>query len=383
MSARLIRSASSEESVQLSARRKPIVAFIALAGVLTFTAACGSGKDVALPTSAPTSDPTTPSSSTETSSSAPSSSSVAPATTTTPPKATGGPVKPPGLPQPPVGAPGPGTVPAPGSVGFRGDAAALKVIDGPANAPAGTKWNAGQLQVLANDLVLDRVSVRGGITFSGGGTLTIRNSVVEGNRSSQSVVLGLKGHLDISDSTLKWKAGDTPGNQWGNGAVHGDSTMTLRRNDISGTPDGIQNGPGRSTIEQNYIHDLARLGTYPNNTHNDGIQSYGGPDLIIRNNRIDIEGPDGVAYDGTHQNGAIFVQPGGGGASNLQVVGNFLAGGGYIMRLEGPISGAVVTDNRFGPITGGWGEVLVDKGVGIAAWSNNTSNAGKPVNKPS
>lgn len=365
----------------MSARRKPHAVFIALAGVLAFTAACGSGKDVALPTSAPTSDPTTSNASTSSSSAAPSSSSVTPTTsTTTPPKATGGPVKPPA---PPGGAPAPGTVPAPGSVGFRGDAAALKVIDGPGNAPAGTKWNAGQLQVLSNDLVLDRVSVRGGITFQGGGTLTIRNSIVEGNRSSQSVVLGLKGHLDISDSTLRWKAGDVPGTTWGNGAVHGDSTMTLRRNDISGTPDGIQNGPGRSTIEQNWIHDLARLGSYPNNTHNDGIQSYGGPDLVIRHNRIDIEGPDGVAYDGTHQNGAIFVQPGGGGASNLQVIGNFLAGGGYIMRLEGPISGAVVNDNRFGPTNGGWGEVLVDKGVGIASWANNLSNEGKPVNRPS
>lgn len=380
MSARLIRSASSDTSARLSARRKPYVAFIALAGVLTFTAACGSGKDVALPTSAPTSDPTTPSSTTASSSAAP-SSSVAP-TTTTPPKATGGPVKP-STPQAPVGAPGPGTVPAPGSVGFRGDAATLRVIDGPGNAPAGTKWNTGQLQVLANDLVLDRVFVKGGITYSGGGTLAIRNSIVEGNRNSQSAVLGLKGHLDISDSTLRWKAGDAPGNQWGNGAVHGDSTMTLRRNDISGTPDGIQNGPGRSTIEQNYIHDLARLGSYPNNTHNDGIQSYGGPDLIIRHNRIDIEGPDGVAYDGTHQNGAVFVQPGGGGASNLQVVGNFLAGGGYIMRLEGPITGAVVTDNKFGPTTGGWGEVLIDKNVAVASWSNNTSNSGKLLNKPS
>ncbi|MFD4638772.1 right-handed parallel beta-helix repeat-containing protein [Lentzea sp. NPDC058436] len=381
MSARLIRSASPERSARSSARRRPYAASIALAGVLAFTAACGSGKDVALPTSAPTSDPTTPSSSTSSSSAAPSSSSVVPTTTTTtPPKATGGPPKPPA---PPVGAPGAGTVPAPGSVGFRGDAAALKVIDGPGNAPAGTKWNAGQLQVVANDLVLDGVSVKGGITFQGGGTLTIRNSIVEGNRSSQSAVLGLKGHLDISDSTLRWKAGDTPGNTWGNGAVHGDSTMTLRRNDISGTPDGIQNGPGRSLIEQNWIHDLARIGTYPNNTHNDGIQSYGGPDLIIRNNRIDIEGPDGVAYDGTHQNGAVFVQPGGGGASNLQVVGNFLAGGGYIMRLEGPISGAVVTDNKFGPTTGGWGEVLVEKNVAIASWSNNTSDSGKAVNKPS
>jgi hypothetical protein len=285
--------------------------------------------------------------------------------------------------QPSGGSVAPGAVPDAGQVGFLGDPASLQVIDGANKGPAGTSWNSGVLQVTGNDVVLDKVFVKGGVTFQGSGTLTIKNSIIEGNHSAQSAVLGMKGHLDIQDSTIRWKAGDGgPQAQWGNGAIHGDSTMTLLRNDISGTPDGIQNGPGRSTIEQNYIHDLARIGTYPNNTHNDGIQSYGGPDLVIRYNRIDIEGPDGVAYDGTHQNGAVFVQPSGGSSTNLQVVGNFLAGGGFILRLEGPMSGAVLTDNKFGPTTGGWGEVLADKGIGIAAWSGNVSAAGKPVPQP-
>lgn len=274
-------------------------------------------------------------------------------------------------------------MPSAGQVGFRGDPGSLTVIDGPGKGPSGTTWNSGVLQVTGNDVTLDKVFVKGGVTFQGSGTLTVKDSIIEGNRSAQSAVLGMKGHLDIQDSTIRWKAGEGgPQDQWGNGAIHGDSTMTILRNDISGTPDGIQNGPGRSRIEQNYIHDLARIGSYPNNTHNDGIQSYGGPDLSIRYNRIDIEGPDGVAYDGTHQNGAVFVQPSGNSSQNLQVVGNFLAGGGYIVRLEGPMSGAVVTDNKFGPTTGGWGEVLVDKGVGIAQWSGNLAASGKPVDQP-
>ncbi|RZS40904.1 hypothetical protein EV193_103219 [Herbihabitans rhizosphaerae] len=289
----------------------------------------------------------------------------------------------------PTSAPAPGAlpsgvVPAPGQVGFRGDPATLKVVDGPGNAPAGTTWSAGVLRVSGKDVVLDKVFVKGGVEYNGTGTLAIRGSIVEGNRNSWAAVLGNSGHLDIRDTTVRWKAGDGgPNNKWGNGAIHGDSTMTVIRCDISGTPDGVQNGRGNSTFEQNHIHDLARFGSYPNNTHNDGIQNYGGANLVIKYNRIDIEGPDGVAYDGTHQNAALFFMPSGGNPSaNLQVVGNFLAGGGYILRLGAPMSGAVVADNRFGPTTGGWGEVTKDGGASLKQWANNLDNEGQPVRQP-
>ena len=258
------------------------------------------------------------------------------------------------------------------------------MIDGPATAPAGTTWSGGVLEVKRAGVVLDHVFVKGGIDYDAAGTLTITNSIVEGNANAQSAVLGRRGHLEIRDSTLRWKGGP-PQRSWGNGVVHGDSTMTLLRNDISGAPDGIQNGPGNSRIEQNHIHDLAMLGSSDADfTHNDGIQSYGGPNLVIRNNRIDIRDADGRAYDGKHQNGAVFVQPGGDAvSSNLQVVDNFLAGGGFTLRLEGPMRGAVVSGNRFGPTTGGWGEVLVDEtGVQIATWSDNLDNTGRALARP-
>ncbi len=327
---------------------------------------------IAPPTTAPTSDTTTSAPPTTTVSSAKptaTSSAKPPAPPATKPAPN------------PGGAVPPGAVPAAGQVGYRGDRAKLKVVDGPGSAPKGTTWNSGALRFAGGDVLLENVHVKGGIEYSGKGTLTIRNSVIEGNHFSWAPLLGNSGHIDVRDTTITYKDSQWPGKQWGNGAIHGDATVTVIRCDISGTPDGIQNGPGNSTIEQNHIHDLLRAGEYPNNTHNDGIQAYGGPNLSIRYNRIDISA-DGKAYDGTHQNGAVFVMPSDGwAAANLQVVGNYLAGGGYILRLGTPMSNVVVTDNRFGTTAGGFGEVLVD-GPGIVRWANNTSSTGKVINQP-
>lgn len=326
------------------------------------------------PTSAPTSTETTttsaPPSTTASSASPTASSTIKP--TTAKPTAT----------QPGGPPPGNGTAPAPGTVGYRGDRAKLKVVDGPGSAPPGTTWNSGALRFRGN-VTLDGVYVKGGIEYNGGGTLTIKNSVIEGNHNSWSPLLGNSGHINVSDTTITYKDDQWPGDKWGNGAIHGDATVTVVRCDISGTPDGIQNGPGNSTIEQNYIHDLLRAGTYPNNTHNDGIQSYGGPNTVIRYNRIDISA-DGKSYDGTHQNAAVFIMEGDAGqTTGLQIVGNYLAGGGYIMRVGASARGAIITDNKFGTTAGGWGEALIDKGATIAAWSNNVSSSNKQINKPS
>ncbi|RLK60579.1 hypothetical protein CLV68_1088 [Actinokineospora cianjurensis] len=327
------------------------------------------------PTSAPTSTetPTTtsaPPSSTTVSSAPPTASSTLKPST---PKPT--------APQP--GTPPPnGSAPQAGQVGFRGDRAKLKVVDGPGSAPPGTTWNSGALRFSGN-VTLENVYVKGGIEYNGKGTLTIKNSVIEGNHNSWAPLLGNSGHINVSDTTITYKDDQWPGPQWGNGAIHGDATVTVQRCDISGTPDGIQNGPGNSTIEQNYIHDLLRSGTYPNNTHNDGIQSYGGPNTVIRFNRIDISA-DGKAYDGTHQNAAVFIMEGDAGqTTGLQIVGNYLAGGGYIMRVGASARAAIITDNKFGTTAGGWGEAFVDKGATIAAWSNNVSSSNKQINKPS
>lgn len=370
-------------SAELSARRsaRAVAAIAALAALAACKPLAGKpAPDLPVPpdpvvaTSTPTSTPTATTAPTSilppTSVTAPTSAT---ATLTPRPPAT----KPTATP----GEPGSGAVPAPGSVGFRGDKGSLKVIDGPGSAPPGTQWNSGALRFGGGDVTLDGVYVKGGVEYSGRGTLTIRNSVIEGNRHSWSPLMANSGHVDVRDSTITYKDAQIPGDKWGNGVVHGDARMTLIRNDLSGAPDGIQNGSGQSVIEQNHIHDLRVFGTYPNNTHNDGIQSYGGPNLKIRYNRIDIS-IGGKAYDGTHQNAAVFIMPSSGhAADNLEIVGNYLSGGGYILRMGIPMSNAVVTGNKFGPTTGGWGEVLVD-GPGITQWSGNVDAEGKPVRQP-
>ncbi|CRK60315.1 hypothetical protein [Alloactinosynnema sp. L-07] len=358
-------------------------------GAIVLTAGCKpmAGKpapDLPTPSTTITIDPVPSTAPTTTAAPTTTSSSTAAPTTTVQPTATGtvSSPKPQPVPQPapPGGAVAAGTVPQPGQVGFRGDATKLKIVDGPGNAPAGTRWNTGALRFSGN-VTLDGVHVKGGIEYNGGGTLTIRNSIIEGNHFSWAPLLGNSGHIDVRDTTITYKDSQWPGPQWGNGAIHGDATVTVIRCDISGTPDGIQNGPGNSTIEQNYIHGMLRAGAYPNNTHNDGIQNYGGANLSIKYNRIDISA-DGKAYDGTHQNAAVFIMPDGSSPSkNLQVVGNYLAGGGYILRLGSPMSGTIVTGNRFGTTAGGWGEVLLDNG-GISQWANNVSASGAQVPQP-
>lgn len=277
----------------------------------------------------------------------------------------------------------PGVVPEPGGVGFRGDPRSLTVIDGSGRVPSGTRWDDGALRVDAANVVLDHVYVRGGVDFYGGGTLTIRNSIVEGDQRTWSPVMGRTAgsRLDLSDSTIRYRAGaPPPGPIWNNGAIQGDSTMSVVRCDISGTPTGIQNGPGDSLIEQNDIHGLKLLGVYPNETHNDGVQSYGGPGLVVRDNRIDIRGEDGRAYDGSHQTSAVFVQPSlTQPSTGLDVEGNYLVGGGFALRIEAPTTGAVVVDNTFGPTTGGFGAAAVDDGVVLTGWRNNVRESGASV----
>lgn len=261
-------------------------------------------------------------------------------------------------------------VPDPGDVGFRGDEASLTVIDSADTAPEGTTWTDGYLTVDAADLTLDGVRVAGGIDFLGSGTLTIRNSVIEGGGSWMIVVGREPGcGIVVEDSTLRLMAGEQPWVGNGAGAVHGPCRTTLRRNDISGAADGVQVGASGSVMEQNVIHDLALTGTYPDNSHNDGIQAYTSDDLLIRYNRIEI------GFDGEHQNAAVFLQ---GEFEQPAIVGNVLEGGGYFLRLEEGVREAIVTDNAFGPRGDAWGEALVAADA-AAVWERNVTTAGTPV----
>lgn len=271
-------------------------------------------------------------------------------------------------------------VPQPGEVGFTGDRSSLTVIDSASNAPDGTTWSNGTLRVDDANVTLNRVWVKGSVDYYGAGTLTIRDSLIEANGSSWAVVWGRSaaGTLNISDSTVRWPAAvPAPGPTWGTGAVNGESSMFLLRNDISGTVDGIQQSSGNSVFQQNYIHDLRMFGTYPNNSHNDGLQLYGGPNVAVLYNYIELNG-----YDGDHQNAAVFLSDDGPGFTAPQIIGNYLSGGGFTLRLEQGVADAVVTDNRFGPVAGGFGSVALAVGATLVQWSDNTTVDGEPVAEP-
>jgi hypothetical protein len=259
-------------------------------------------------------------------------------------------------------------------VGFRGDRGSLAVIDGKDSAPPGTSWVNGTLVIGSGSVTLTHVWVKGSIDFDGSGTLTVTDSVVQANGSSWSVVLGRNpaGRILISDSTIVWPQDVAPpSDDWGNGAVHGDARMVLRRNDISGTPDGVQQGSGNSTFEGNYIHGLRSLAQ----SHNDGIQLYGGPNVVIRGNYIVLDGPP------EFQNAAVFLSDDGGGFTGPVVDNNYLLGGGYVLRLEDGCKSAVVTANDFGPLAG-YGEVDVTAGASVDLWRDNVTATGRLLPRP-
>jgi hypothetical protein len=266
-------------------------------------------------------------------------------------------------------------------VGYLGDVGALRVIDGPGTAPAGTSWSGGALYVSASTLTLDGVYVKGGVVHEGSGVLTIRNSIIEGGYGTWMVLYGNRqgSTIDVRDSTLRWRGGVNPDVGSGNGAIQVSEALTIiaLRNDISGTADGLQLAGPNNRIEQNWIHGLAAVGQYPNNTHNDGIQIYNGSGLVIANNRIEI------GFDGVHQNAALFFQTGSASVASPRITGNYLQGGGYTLRFEGNTNGAIVQGNVFGPLEGGaWGDAYCWAPATIADWSGNRHVDGSTVPKP-
>lgn len=313
----------------------------------------------------------------------PTTTPPAPTTTlpTTPPPTTTLPTTPRPTTTAPTTTPPPGGPVQPGTVGFLGNPASLTVISGPDTAPPGTTWVAnGTLRVDTDNLRLDHVYVKGTIDYYGHGTLSIHDSIVESIGVGWAVILlrTTDAYFEISDSTVTWPADVAPpGSPWSNGCIHGDAASFVLRNDISGCPDGVQQAGGDSIYDSNYIHDPRLIGVYPNNSHNDGLQLYGGPDYVVRNNYIELEG-----YDGTHQNAAVFFSDDGARTPSPVVVNNYMSGGGFQLRFEATTSDAYVTDNIFGPLDGGFGHASASGGATIETWTRNVDNNGDTVPRP-
>jgi hypothetical protein len=156
------------------------------------------------------------------------------------------------------------------------------------------------------------------------------------------------------------------------GAGVAGANMTVQATDISGCADGIKAGPG-SIIAGNYIHDLG----FGDETHNDGIQIGDGEGVEIRGNSI-------VQVDnGNRQaNAAVFVQDTFDPVSGVSIVGNYVNGFGFTLRLSGRrITNSTIAGNVIGP-DHLFGPVLLDGGAEDAANGNSAVDNVRPDGSP-
>jgi hypothetical protein len=267
----------------------------------------------------------------------------------------------------------------PAQTGFQGTRSKLKVVpdDG---VPAGCVWDP-VLRYLEckGDAVIKDLYVKGGVDAYA--DLTITDSVIAANPTNWVLVneRSSGGHCSITHSTLTFANDGRPPANSGSWGVAGVNDMNGCRgdyefNDISGTPDGIDTGADHTVIAHNYIHDLAIVGTPPNETHNDGIQLFGCSGCSIVGNYVDI------GWDGVHQNSCFFESDGTPGRG-IVFTDNYLSGGGYPFRnMIG--TDMTVARNRFHLLPRQFGPTLIGPSATFAQWYGNRLTTGAIVARP-
>ena len=209
---------------------------------------------------------------------------------------------------------------------------------GNTGVPAGVtlKPYTGPTRITAAGTVIDGALITQPlVNVAGADNVTIRNSVIQA--SAFYLVLNDEGarNLQIIDAEL-----DGQGNTGNNAAIAGND-FSLTRVDIRGTVDGVKLG-SNVTIQDSYIHGL----TVSGDSHNDGMQSLGSDNVVIRHNTVIV--PPGATS-------AIILSTGSASSMrNIAIDGNLLGGGaytlygGYQSGQDDPsrVSDIVISNNR-------------------------------------
>ncbi|MEM9608805.1 MAG: right-handed parallel beta-helix repeat-containing protein [Actinomycetota bacterium] len=233
------------------------------------------------------------------------------------------------------------------------DASNTGVQDGVQLTPSGS------ITVRQDGAVIENLDVDGRIEVRAD-NVTIRNVRVTGD--SAHLIRNRGRNLLVEDVTLVGQQPCSAGIAFSN--------YTARRVDVSGCADGMK-ANGNVLIEDNYIHDLRKWA----GTHNDGIQSTGGSNIVIRDNRI--EG----AFRGSVS--AIKLTSEHNHLSDVVVEGNLFSGGNYTIYLtrkddmQAPTDIRIV-DNTFVRGTEKWGWLYNDNGPS-QVFSGNVWDDGTPV----
>lgn len=166
------------------------------------------------------------------------------------------------------------------------------------------------------------------------GTVTIKNSLLASD--GYWLILNDEGaKLTVTDCEL-----DGLGNRSGDSAVAG-YNKTIRRCNIHSTVDGLKIG-SNDAVEDSYIHDLVVTA----DSHNDGVQSLGSDNVVIRHNTI-------VLKEGATS--AILLSTGSADSmKHIRIEDNLLGGGAFTVYggyeagrdTLSKVSDVVITGNR-------------------------------------
>lgn len=239
----------------------------------------------------------------------------------------------------------------------------------------------GDLDVVTDTSVITRgpgtyegVYFNRGLYLSGAGAYVFRDCIIEGTDLSWLILaydanLGGSSTILLEDTTLRWKAGDTLSSE-GQGAIVNlgvSLTLSVVRCDISEKADGLQVA-GTVTVTDCYVHDLVWAGTPPDNTHNDGLQMFGGT--------LDLTGCYfDVGAQTPYSNSCAFFQ----GAEITSVLAehNYFNGGGYSYYVQN--GDHTVRYNTFGPDRLYGTHTFEGGGWSLVEWSGNVDHLGDPV----
>jgi fibronectin type 3 domain-containing protein len=299
--------------------------------------------------------------------------------------------------------PAAGSYVKPYSVGFLGDPATLTEYN-PTNGfvvpGCDTTWQPSGMRCDQTNLVLDHVHISGGpIYWTGGGNLTISNSIIE---SSGLGLGGIQAHacagcspyatlpnstITVTNSTLRYDLGQAMPPSQDTWAIFtpGDQAIVVIRNDMSGLPQGVKPA-ANSIVDSNFIHNLLQdystsgctaqsSAANPCDAHMDGIFSEGGNNLIVQRNYTDAP----LRFDTTSP---LFFQsspP----ITNVSVYANFLNGGSFTFANQDG-AGVNVQNNTFGSGVYGYayGPSPESPDASYTTWSGNVFTDGSTVPNP-
>lgn len=256
------------------------------------------------------------------------------------------------------------------NVGFKGNTDDLIVLNVNDTPPAGAVWDGPALRVNSDNFVFDGYILNGCLDIYGENP-TVRNCIINATSDSFWGIHGRAGTLTVEDTTIIGPGQNPAGVQTEVGPA------ILTRCDISGFNDGIAT-LGAAQIKQCYVHHLA----YGPDKHNDGIQYYGGSDLVVQDCYFDLIDYSDGRPAGLGQNACVTLNET--AVPNIDPIidNNFMVGGAYYLRIAGDVSGAVVTDNDFGPLTSpAFNEINVIPAA-VATWNNNRRSDGSLIPQP-